>query len=208
VRSNIKITLAGLLVMVTCWTGAAAASASIAPRARPAVQQEIQPALTPQCAHGSLAGSCGDQVSATSPPMGLAVTGKPVQNLIVTGKSNLSTSATDWYWSNSGAGKRAEWAPKGVESGWCLAQVAIDAPIVIRHCTGLGFQVWTFTLDTSLAGNSCSGADACIGTWANAATGQVFAVTRQAMPVVPVTLNGAAPVPSEDFAFKTQLVAQ
>ena len=152
-----------------------------------------RPAITPACSHGPLAGSCGTQVSASSPALGLAAV-KAAQNQQVTGKSDLTTSATDWYWFTGPSGQKgAEFAPSGKESGYCLAQTSVGSAVVLRHCNGSTWQQWNFN-------------NADNGTWANLATSQVLAVTKQAQPVLAVTLAGAAPTPYEQFTFYTQLI--
>jgi hypothetical protein len=187
--------LAGSLaaVFAVALSGASMASAS------------VRPNLTPPCSHGALAGSCGDQVSSSTPPLGLALpTLKATQNEALTGKSNLSDGRTDWFWHNSASGyKVANYAPGAVRSNFCMAQTGEGSAIVVRICNGRLYQDWFF---------SDSGSDApgtFTGTWTNVATGDSIAVTTQAGPVVPMTIIDPSTAPLKaQFTFRTMLVAQ
>jgi hypothetical protein len=187
--------VAAFAVMGISLAGAGIASAS------------VHPNLTPKCT--ALGGSCGDQVSQPQsvgavPALGLAVTRAAVNQPVI-GKSDLTTSATDWFWFPAVPGstfpqnqvKVARFAPNGVQSNFCMRQTSVGSPITLGKCTGLTWQQWQFTADPA----STAGA----GTWTNVATGNSIAVTRQAKPVATITVPITTPTPAEDFTFFTGL---
>jgi hypothetical protein len=159
------------------------------------------PQITPGCSHGTLAGSCGTQVTSSSPALGLAVTAARVGQPVI-GKSDLTTSATDWFWHTAPSGNKiATFAPGGRRGTLCMRQAGVGAPITLGTCNGRAFQQWIFS-------DSGAGAPGTFtGTWTNAATGDSIEATTQGRAVIPVTITDPAAAPLKaQFTFRTVLI--
>lgn len=101
---------------------------------------------TLKCTHGTYQGYCGTQTDQETPPMSMVSGGPPAQNRFVYANPNSTTSPlTDFFWFrfNGGSSFIAEFAPNGVASNYCVAQVSYLSGVKLRACNGSQFQRWT-----------------------------------------------------------------
>ncbi len=172
-RRHVLVTVVLALAGVLTFTAPALAS--------PAQSARSVPRSTPNCTRGVYTGYCGTQTDLETPPMSMVSGGPPAQNRFVYAKPNSTTSPlTDFFWFqyNMGTSYIAEFAPDGVASNYCVAQVSYLSGLKLRRCNGSEFQRW---IPIPVTGGNV---------WTNMATGNIIQSNGEDMQ-----LRGVEPLP-------------